>query len=176
MKSIIRLYRYIRADDGNVTVEFVLLFPALMYIFMIAFEVGLWNVREMMLRRATNVVVREVKLSTGSPPTYEELRKAICDGSLFTTDCETDIRIDMQAFTVDEWARAAAPPPCLNRAAPIEPVSGFTPGAPNMLMVMRVCRLFDPIFPGGSIGRAISENADAEYGVRVTAAFVSEPQ
>ena len=169
------LRRFCGTQSGSVTVEFVLLFPAALYILLMSCEVGLWNTRELMLRRATNLVIREVRLTTGAPPSYEEMKQAICERSIFTDGCMENLRVEMRALPISAWSNVTGPAQCIDHEEDVDPLDGFKPGQQNELMIVRVCRLFDPIMPGGGFGNKVAENSENEYGVRVTSAFVTEP-
>jgi hypothetical protein len=169
------LRHFKKNEDGVISVEFVLLFPVLMMIFFVAFEVGLWNMREVMLRRAVNIVVRDIRLNTAAPPTYDEMKTAICERTTFVEGCEAALRIEMQALPLDAWANIDDKASCVDRRDEVEPQQTFTPGGQNELMIVRVCRLFEPLFPGVGLGQRLAEDADGEYGLRVTAGFVTEP-
>lgn len=171
-----RIGRRLAADrTAAVTVEFALLFPVVAYLFVVAFELGLWHLREMTLRHATASVMREVRVNTGRPPDYEEMKAAICARSLFRGGCEESLRIEMRGLPLARWRDIADRAACVDRREPVEPLTTFRPGAGNELMVLRVCRLFEPIVPGGALGRRLAENTGGEYGVRVVTAFVAEP-
>ncbi|NUH64231.1 pilus assembly protein [Sulfitobacter sp. S0837] len=165
-----------KSESGSVTIEFVILVPIVLYLFFMALETGLWSAREIMLRRATNMVARDVRLSAGDPPNYEEMKQMICDRSFFSAGCMNSIRIQMQAMPVQQWRNITTSAPCVDREEDFDPANNFIPGQQNDLMLVRVCRLFDPLLPGTGLGRKLPENSDGEYGVRITTAFVTEPQ
>ena len=164
------------SESGAVTIEFVILVPIVLYLFFMALETGLWSAREIMLRRATNIVAREVRLSSANPPSYEEMKAMICDKSFFSAGCLDSLRIQMQAMPVPQWRNISGVVPCVDREEDFDPANNFIPGQQNDLMLGRVCRLFDPLLPGTGLGRKLPENSDGEYGVRITTAFVTEPQ
>lgn len=167
--------RFISGQEGGVTIEFVILAPLVLYFFFMAIEAGLWSAREITLRRATNLAVRDVRLATGDPPDYEEIKSLICERAFFKGGCLDSIRIDMRAMPVSEWANISGPAPCVDRSEEFDPTNSFLPGQQNNLMIMRVCRLFEPILPGTGLGRRLPEGSAGEYGVRINTAFVTEP-
>lgn len=168
--------RFLTAQDGGVTIEFVILVPLVLYFFFLALETGLWSAREIMLRRATNLAVRDVRLATGSAPSYEDMKALICERSFFKGGCVDGIRIDMRAMPVSEWANIEGSAPCIDRSEEFDPANFFIPGQQNNLMLMRVCRLFEPLLPGTGLGRRLPEGSAGEYGVRINTAFVTEPR
>ena len=168
--------RFHRSEAGGVTIEFVILLPLAFYFFFLALETGLWSAREIMLRRATNLAVRDVRLATGSVPGYDAMKALICERSVFDAGCIENIRIEMRAMPIADWADLSGAAPCVDRDEDFDPANGFLPGQQNNLMMMRVCRLFDPLLPGTGLGRKLPEGSDGTYGVRVTTAFVTEPR
>jgi len=172
----ISLKKFRKSEFGGVTIEFAILVPLVLYFFFMALETGLWSAREIMLRRATNMVAREVRLSSTNPPNYQEMKAMICEQSFFNAGCMNSIRIQMQALPITEWSELSDPVPCVDREEDYDPANTFTPGQENDLMMVRVCRLFDPLLPGTGLGRKLPENSDGEYGVRITTAFVTEPR
>lgn len=168
--------RFGQAQDGAVTVEFVILLPLLLYVFMMGFELGLLNVRHLFLHRATDLVARDIQISTKTPPTYAELKQQICDRALFQQDCVDSIRIEMRALPLADWADATRTVACVDREeSDSEPTQNYQPGQQNDLMLIRVCRLFKPIFPGSGLGHRLPKNSEEEYGLVVFSGFVSEP-
>lgn len=176
MTNTLNLGRFRKSESGAITIEFSILVPVVLYIFFLALETGLWSAREIMLRRATSTIAREVRLSAADPPNYQEMKSMICDASFFTAGCMDSIRIEMQAMPISEWSEVTGPTPCVDREESYDPANTFSPGQENDLMMIRVCRLFDPLLPGTGLGRELPENSDGEYGVRVTTAFVTEPR
>ncbi|MBL3571150.1 pilus assembly protein [Rhodovulum sp. BSW8] len=174
--AIIRaLGRFARQRTGSVTVEMVILFPILFMVFLMAFELGILNVRQMALARATDIVVRDVRLGTEGTPDFAAFRSRICEVATIIRDCENVIRIEMQSLPPERWATMTAPPKCIDHAETIDASLDFNHGVENELMFIRVCALFEPIFPGTGLGRKLPKNAEGEYALIVTSAFVNEP-
>lgn len=165
-----------RSEEGGVTIELALLVPIVLYLFFLALETGLWSARDIMLRRATNVVVREVRLSTANPPSYEAMKERICERSFFQKGCLEGIRVEMRSMPISSWADISGAAPCVDHEESFDPANSFMPGQENNLMMVRVCRLFEPLLPGTGLGRKLPENSAGEYGVRVVTAFVTEPK
>ncbi|MEP2987061.1 MAG: TadE/TadG family type IV pilus assembly protein [Sulfitobacter sp.] len=176
MINLWKTRRFGKSEDGAVTIEFVILMPVVLYLFFMALETGLWSAREIMLRRATNLVAREVRLSSANPPSYEDMKAMICEKSFFNAGCMQSIRIEMQAMPVSAWRNVSGSTPCIDREEDYDPANNFSLGRENDLMLVGVCRLFDPLLPGSGLGRKLPENSAGEYGVRITTAFVTEPR
>ena len=167
--------RFVGEQQGSAAAELVILLPALILLFCMAFELGLVNVRKMMLDHATDLVVREVRVG-GTKLKFEEFRSELCERALIIPDCENAIRVEMRSLPAEDWATLAGDARCVNAADPINPASEFINGKENELMLIRVCALFDPIFPTSGLGFQLPKNSDGKYGVQASSAFVNEPE
>ena len=57
--------RAFRFENGAASVEFVIVFPFFFGVFISSFEIGMMNIRALLLERATDLVVREIRLNSG---------------------------------------------------------------------------------------------------------------
>jgi len=123
MKRLSNFVRRLRDDtEGLSSVEFVVLFPAAMMIFLSTFEAGMYLTRQVFLDRGLDLAVREIRLSTGTVLTHEDLRTQICDHATLIPDCEEAVRIEMIRF--DPRVNFTVPDriDCVDRPDQIEPV------------------------------------------------------
>lgn len=67
-------------QDGSATIEFVILFPGLMMLFLMGFEAGYYMVRNVSLERAVDMTVRDVRRRTVSFPIWRTSRTASATG------------------------------------------------------------------------------------------------
>lgn len=181
MKRIVKWLRSFNKDqDGSSTVEFVLIFPAFMFIFFIGFESGYYMLRGVMLERGVDVAVRDVRLANGSVPSITELKKDICDVTLMIEDCDDSIQIEI---------RPVAPVPggvadvgteigCIDKRVDADDEANettYNTGSGNQLMMVRVCLLAEPFFPTTGIGAGLKVDSYGNYALVSTTAFVNEP-
>lgn len=173
LRRVLRQFQ--RREDGTATIEFVLVFPVFMVLFVSAFELGLLQVRHTLLERGLDLAVREVRLSTSNPPNYVDLKKAICNGAMIIPDCLTNLKLEM--VRIDPWVGVSVPraADCVDRAQPVAPVRSYVTGATNDLMFLRVCSLFDPIFPMTGLGFQMPKQNGGAYALVSMSSFVSEP-
>lgn len=169
------LRRFATGEAGAVTVEFVILFPLLIMLLMMAFELGMVNMRHMMLSRATDLAVRDVRIGVGPAPDFETFRSEICEKAMIIPNCKNVIRIEMNSLKRDKWTTVNGAARCVNKIEEIKPETEFVHGEENELMLIRVCALFDPVFPTSGLGRRLPTDAEGRYGVVVTSGFVNEP-
>lgn len=174
-----------RNEDGNATVEFVLVFPPLMLLFISAFEIGLANVQHVMLERGTDLGVRELRLLGGGGPLteaerdqlYENLRTTICDAAFVIPNCRDVVQIQLEPVAMDsgDWALMDFDIDCIDRTSEIDPLIRFENGAQNELMLVRVCAVIDPIFPSMGLGAVMPKDDSGGYLLVTSSAFVNEP-
>lgn len=175
-KHFFRRLRHAAArDDGNTTIEFVILFPAIMTIFLSAFEVSIYLTRSVMLDRALDVNVRTLRLGALSPATQAELRTRVCDDALIFDDCENAMLIELTPVSTDTWTLPSVTGTCVDRNAEIQPVVNFNLGGSNDVMIVRACAVLDPFF--APTRYVLDMPLDASGGFQLIAAstFVNEP-
>lgn len=177
--GLLSLIKRWRSDEaGSGTVEFVVIFPAIMFVFAVAFEAGLYMVRNAMLERAVDITVRDVRLG-GDVPDLVALKKDICDEAIILKDCVNSVQIQMDPVAIKPGAIAAEDGPikCIDKASNVDPATATTYdiGIENQLMLVRVCALQQPIFPSTGIGLKMPVDANRNYAIVATAAFVNEP-
>ena len=170
--------RWRESEDGSSTVEFVILFPAVMFVFMVAFEAGLYMVRNAMLERGVDIAIRDVRLG-GTVPNIKELKAKICDEALVLPDCENSIQVEMDSIAIAPGAinaRSGAVG-CVDKSSDLDPATQttYSIGVENEMMLVRVCALSQPMFPTTGLGVKMAVNDNGDYAIVSTAAFVNEP-
>lgn len=167
--------RFWRVDRGAATVEFALLFPAFMTIFLMSVELGVLLTRKVMLNRGVDISMRELRLGTLSPMTHEGLKKAICNNAAIIPDCLNAVLIELNPISTTTWAGMTNAATCVDRTQTVQPVLQFQTGASNELMMVRVCAVFDPYFPTGALASSMQLDASNAYAMVTTSAYVNEP-
>lgn len=173
------IYRRLRQaaakDDGNATIEFIILFPAIMTIFLSAFEVSIYLTRSVLLDRAVDLNVRTLRLGALDPATDEELKRRVCDDALIFDDCMNSMMLELTRISTATWALPATNVSCVQRDEDIQPAVEFDIGGVNDVMLVRACAVLDPFF--GSTPLVMKLPLDASGGVQLIAAstFVNEP-
>lgn len=186
--SVRNPYRSFRkTEDGNATIEFVILFPAFIFLFLTGFEAGYYMVRNVMLERAVDVVVRDVRLGNsinpngnGNVPGHAAIKKRICDEAQIIPDCMRSIKVAMRPVPNQPGAVPAAvggPIQCRDKSAPpgANQDAMYDVGLQNELMIIRVCALSKPLFPTTGIGVGMKVDTKGNYAIVAATAFVNEP-
>lgn len=172
-----RLRSFWRKEDANASIEFVILFPAFIGIFLSAFESGLMMTRNVMMERGVDLAVRELRLGTPTPPTFEEFKQSICDNAVIIKDCDGVIQVELQPVSTTTWGPLDTGARCRDVTSDIDPIdqTEYSVGTNNELMMVRVCALFRPLSPGTTLGLRMPDVSEGLYALITTSAFVNEP-
>jgi len=165
----------LRRQDGAATMEFVLVVPFLLAIFLASFESGLLMVRSIMLEQAVDRTMRELRLGHFPTVTNRVLKKEICARSLVFPDCVANMKIEMHRISTETFTMPDTPARCINRAEAAEPVVAMDAGQQNDLMLIRVCIHANAIFPTSGLALDMTLK-DGAYGIITRSSFVVEPR
>ena len=170
------LRRWIRREDGNSTIEFVILFPIFITLLVSSVEIGIVTLRHTMLDRAVDLTVRDIRLGTGAVPQYSAIRDKICDRAALIPDCKQNIKIEMIRMDLRAWVQPPKAFDCINHAEAVQPVRTFQNGRQNEMILLRICAMYKPVFPMASLGRDLTKDNQSGYAAMLTTtAFVQEP-
>lgn len=167
--------RRLGREDGNSTIEFVILFPIFMVLFMNAFEIGLLMVRQVMLDRSTDIVVRALRIGEWNDPTYDQVKAAICDEALILPNCTENLRLNLSSVDESSWTITPGATLCVDKSATIQPAVTFELGVQHEMMLVQVCALQEPFFPLTGLGLRLPRVDDDHYALMTQSAFVNEP-
>ena len=79
--------RFLRTEDGTATVEFVIVFPIIIIIFVAAFETAMLLTRQVIMERSLDSAVRHLRLTSGLSVTHDAIRENICENSPVLLNC-----------------------------------------------------------------------------------------
>ncbi len=163
-----------RREDGTASMEFVLVIPIIMMIFMASFESGLLMTRSIMLEQAVDIAMREVRLGHLSPVTNETLTEEICSLTVIFPNCENTLKIQMNRIDTATWQIPVAPDQCIVRDELAVAATEPDPGAQNDLMLVRACVVLEAMFPTSGIAMNLPLD-DGGYALVARTAFSVEP-
>jgi len=171
-----RLFRRFRREDGNATVEFTILVPLLFMIFFATLEAGLMMLRWASIDRASDMVIRQLRLGQIASPTHELLRREICDRTFMISNCYENTVVEITEISRANFLLPQPNTPCVTRTDTIiMPVTQVTPGQQNDLMLIRVCVTVDALMPSSTYGLPIEYDAQGGYALSVASVYVNEP-
>lgn len=167
--------RFLREEDGSPTVEFVLIFPAFMILFVSAFDLGMYMTRHVMLERGLDMAVRTVRLNTALAPTHVQFKAMICNAAGILPECMTNLKLELIVLDPHNWSDVATVADCVDVDEPFAPPRAYQTGTPNQIMAVRACVLAKPMFPATGLSVFIPRNSGDFYALVSTSAFVMEP-
>lgn len=131
------LRKFAQSETGSATIEFVIIFPFLISFLLGSVEIGVLKVRHVMLERAVDLAVRDLRLGTWNPPTHDELKDKICRLAGIIPDCIDVILIELRPVSTTTWAPLGTATKCLDRESDIKPFTEFDGGEQNEMMLVR---------------------------------------
>ncbi|WP_420860747.1 TadE/TadG family type IV pilus assembly protein [Algirhabdus cladophorae] len=170
-----RLKRFQRDEDGNATIEFVILFPWFIFIMMMSIEAGLASSRNAMLERSLEQTVRAIRINTASPPNYNQVKKMICDGAPIFAKCDTRLLLEMEEIDPRAPLTVNKNTQCNDDPEIIKPTRGYATVGDNTLMLLRACIMTKQFFVVNGIGLDMPRIKGGFYGIVATTVFASEP-
>ena len=168
--------RFTRREDGAVTVDFVIVVPAFLMILVAGIESGVTLTRQVILDRALDIAVRDLRLGRIEDPSHAKLRTSICENVVIIANCETVLLLELVEVPTRPWDLPAPGTQCIDRDAEIEPEVTFETGGSNDMMLIRACVIIDPLFPTTPFGLGLPLDATGGYQLFAMAAFVNEPR
>ncbi|WP_138919615.1 TadE/TadG family type IV pilus assembly protein [Oceanicola sp. S124] len=176
MRKLRHMLRRFGADEaGNVTVEFVILFPIIITMFFSTVELGMLTVRQTMLERGLNLAVRDLQIGLTANVDHDTIKELICDNAGLLPDCDNALKLEMMPIDLRNYTSMSDDVDCVDRAEEVNPVRSFTNGQANELMLLRACLKFEPIFPNAGLGRNFGKDANGDAIMFAVSAFVNEP-
>lgn len=176
-RLIARARRFRRGQDGSVTVDFVLVLPVFLTILMSSFEAGYAMVRIVMMERALDIAVRDLRVGAlGMTPTHAAVRARVCDQATLMPACATEMMLEMRVIDRGTWTGFTTSATCVDRTTNIEPALTFNQGGTNELVTVRACAVFDPFFPTTRWGLRLQRDTSGGYQIAAVSAFVNEPR
>lgn len=170
-----------RQEEGTASIEFVILVPIFVYVMVASIEASLLMARATFLDRGLDLAVRELRLSTAAPPSFEDFKAVVCThAALFGEGCVDALQVELQPVNTDDWALLDPEIRCADRDAPIAPLTETNPdhyrtGADSSLMVIRACMAVDLIAPNYALGALLPRDDQGGTHLVSLSAFVQEP-
>ena len=171
-----RLRRFARGERGSATVEFAIVVPLVLTLFLSSVDFGVVMLRQVFLDRAVDIAVRDIRLGRVSNNGHDQLRDAICDRTHMLPNCRRDIAIELRPIDTESFAGLDGPAQCVDRAEDINPVLEFNPARGQQeLMLIRVCVVSDPFLRVTGMVLGMSLDDSGGYNVVARSAFANEP-
>lgn len=170
-----RLFNRFRSEDGTASMEFVVVIPILLTIFMASFESGMIMVRSILLEQSVDMTMRNLRLGHYPGVDSNKLKSEICSRTIIFGNCEENIMIEMTRVSTSTFSMPQTAITCVDQEDEVQPVLTLQIGQQNDVMLIRVCILQNLIFPTTGIGLGLPKDAGGGIGLVTETAFVTEP-
>ncbi|WP_322866546.1 TadE family protein [Aquicoccus sp. G2-2] len=168
--------RFLSREEATATVEFAIIFPFYVTLFLSSVEMGMIQFRHSMLERGLDMAVRDVRLGTGTNPTQDNIKDSICHYAGVLPDCAANLRLEMVLVDPRNYTSPPANADCVDHSEDPKPVRNFIHGGSNQMMMLRACYVFSPIFPTAGLGQQLNKDGAGNAAMTATSAFVQEPR
>lgn len=185
----LRLSHWLREERGNLTVDFAMIMPLAIAVFLASVEASVISLRKTYLDRALDMTVRELRLGKIANPTRQALKEKICSRMIMVDNCVAKLTLELNVqSTVNAIGNDVAlnvpslSNLCIDRNTAVEPVLNFIPGAANDLVLVRACLVQSIVFPtsAGQVTEMpvieVGDTVNQQYQLISTTAFVNEPR
>lgn len=171
-----KIKQIIHREDGTATIEFVILFPALMTLFLSSFEMSVLLLRSVMLDKSLDTTVRELRLGLIDTENTTELKSSICNRAPILADCSTTLLVELTPISTSTWTLPSGNTACIDTSADIQPATTVNFGTANDVMIVRACAKVDPFFaPSEWVLDLAPTDGAGQYAVVAASTFVNEP-
>ena len=171
----IRFARFASSRRGGATVEFVIVFPMFLLLFLVCFETSMLFTRQLMLERALDLTMRDVRLSTGETFPAVILRRSICERALILPACDDSLALEITRVDRSTYATPSSAAACVDRGDGAEAPDTIQDGSPDEMMLVRACFTVAPFFPTIGLGLELVRDTNGEMQLTTASAFVQEP-
>jgi hypothetical protein len=169
------LKRFRREEDGTSTIEFLFVFPIIFTTFIATFESGYYTLRFVMLDRALDMTVRELRLGIIAAPAMANIKQSICAKGQLIGDCQNALTIELTSVDTTTWVFPTGAIECRDRGVPPNPVVEPNLGVENEVMLIRACLAGNPMFPTAAFASSMVRSSVGDYFITAVSAFVNEP-
>lgn len=132
-------------EDGAATVEFVILLPLFLMVFISSFESSLLLTRQVMLERAVDLTARDIRLDRGSAVSQSFVRSTICDRARILPDCDEHMLVELTTISQTDYALPDTDAPCVNRESSVVPEPNFASHRSGKMILLRACYSVRPM-------------------------------
>jgi hypothetical protein len=161
-------------EDGSSSIEFIIVFPVIMWFVLTTFEMGLIATRMVMLEHGLDMAARDIRLGSPDVATHDGLKRRVCEHAQVLNNCERDLILEVVQMDLNS-SYPQNEPNCIDRTGEIEPTISFTPGGRSRIMFVRACVIIDPLFPSHNITLGLPRDSTGGLQLVAFTAFMNEP-
>lgn len=173
-------------ERATATMEFVIMLPVVLVLFVASFETGAILSRQVLMERSLDEAVRTLRLvrqivdpATGNPRplTAGDIRQAICDNTHAIKNCQDMLQVQLSVIDQQTYDLPAGDVACNDRAEiGVQPANRFEQGVDNDIVLIRVCAIVDRMLPFSGFGLNLVRDDTGGLHMIASSVFVNEPQ
>lgn len=168
------LIRLLQNSAGSAALEFALVAPMLLALLLGTIETGWIMTQNIMLERALDMTIREVRIGSFQNPTLERVRDTVCDRASVLADCQASLALEFLPITTQADYPTDATR-CMTRGEEPQPVLRFSTGKSEQLVFVRACFIVKPITPMLDLLLALPADEQGEHRLIAKSGFMNEP-
>lgn len=167
-----------KAEDGAVTIPAVFWLPVFIMIMVASVELCVLTLKQTLLERGVDLSARILRLGIADLPSHDELKRSICNNIAFISNCMEDLAVEVYPVDKTTWtsAKTGQAVLCADGIDPGKVDPTVEGGLGNEVMILRACLQVTPMENLNPLSRALVKNANGQYALVVTTAFVNEPK
>lgn len=173
-----RLKDFSRCEKATAALEFCIVFPIIMILFIAVFETAMILIRQVMLERSLDNSVRFLRLTHNPAVSASDIRTHICNNTLVLTDCEDVLVVDLRVIEEINYTLPGEDTLCVNSDGVLNPANEFSVGSgteQEELMLIRVCAEVQRILPFSGFGLNLTRDNNDNVHMTSASVFVNEP-
>ncbi|WP_323013066.1 TadE/TadG family type IV pilus assembly protein [Devosia sp.] len=163
-----------RNSTGAAALEFAMIAPILIALILGTIETGWMMTQTMMLDRALDMTIREVRIGSFQNPTLERVRNRVCERAVVLADCQASLALEFLPIA----SKADYPTDstrCMTRGSDPRPVLRFSIGNREQLVFVRACFIVAPITPMLAVLLSLPGDERGEHRLIAKSGFMNEP-
>ncbi len=177
MRNMFKFWHRAKAEDGNASVEFVIVVPVFLLLFVSIFELGMATIRTTMLEHGMDMTMRDIRLSTGQTISHDQIRDRICDRAGLLKNCHDSLLVEMVRIDRVTFDLPPIRATCIDKSPEAAlPVTTITNGGDSDLMFLRACFVVDPLYPTFGLGAMLKKDPAGNMQIVASSIFAQEPK
>lgn len=175
-----RIKNFVTRERGTATLEFCIVFPIIIILFVAAFESAMILTRQVMLERSLDHSVRLLRLTTNENVSGADIRAHMCSNTLVLRNCEDVLVVDLREVDQSTYDLPGDDTLCTDRSGVrVNPLNEYDPhrgdGIENELMLIRVCAQVSTFVPLVGFGLTLTRDDLGQLHMVSSSIFVNEP-
>ncbi len=169
--------RFAKDESATATMEFVIMFPLMLIVFIAAFESAMILTRQIILERTLDMSVRVLRLAQGVITDADEVRDSMCANTILLPNCQDLLTIDLQLVDRTTYDMPSNNEVCAgrNNNIVIAPDNTFDIGGSNEFLIIRTCLIVDRILPFSGFGLNLTRDESGGLHMMAATIFLNEP-